>query len=187
MLRAHSLRYLLVAALFFAFGTVHVSVAITTASDHQLHRQDVGDDDGDGIPNYLDPDDNNDGLQDRDTPAPPVVPDPPVDESEAVTPDDDDAVVEDETNQEQTPDPNGTTDTDDHSVQEDTPVADTPVVEAPVVEEAQTAPVSQQVTSLPDTGAGFDDSSRLWSASMILTLLITGIVAVNLNSKNRKS
>lgn len=70
MLRIFALRYLAIAALLVALGAVDVAFAATTPLSDQIHRQDFGDDDGDGIPNYLDPDDNNDEIADEDTPLP---------------------------------------------------------------------------------------------------------------------
>lgn len=74
MFRAIGLRYLVIAVLVLAVGMSTTANATVSPDTVELYRQDIGDDDGDGILNYLDPDDNNDGIADRDTPAPTKVP-----------------------------------------------------------------------------------------------------------------
>lgn len=88
MVRLMTLRVLTIAFLIFAVGSADFVSAAALPVSSDLHRQDLADDDGDGIPNYLDPDDNEDGTADRDSPATP--PDPesgdPVDEDPTAGP-----------------------------------------------------------------------------------------------------
>ncbi len=168
MLRVLAGRYVVIAAMIFAVGVIEVAIASTISPTSQLHQLDLGDDDGDGIPNYLDPDDNNDGTADRDTPAevPPATEEPTpeieVTVEPVVTPD----ITEPEPEPQQEPD------------------AAPPVTEAPApttapkpiatqapVEVAQEVP---QVSSLPNTGAGSGESS--WYAP--LTLILFALLSI---------
>lgn len=71
------LRYLVLASLVLSFGSVSAVSAGTAVDPHAFTLLDLGDDDGDGIPNYLDPDDDNDGVQDRDSESVPGGSNPP--------------------------------------------------------------------------------------------------------------
>src|SRR5690625_1940596 len=69
MHRVFAGRYIVIAALIFAVGVADVAIAPNIPPPNQLHQVDLDDDAGDGSPNYPDPDDNNDGTADRDTPV----------------------------------------------------------------------------------------------------------------------
>lgn len=71
------LRYLVLASLVLSFGSVSAVSAGTAVDPHAFTLLDLGDDDDDGIPNYLDPDDDNDGVQDRDSESVPGGSNPP--------------------------------------------------------------------------------------------------------------
>lgn len=58
MLRAFGLRYFAIAALVFAVGANDVAMASGISSSPRLYDLELGDEDGDGIPDYLDPVDN---------------------------------------------------------------------------------------------------------------------------------
>lgn len=70
MTYAHLLRAMAMVVLVLFIGSAQHANA-SQAEPADLHAfLDFGDDDGDGIPNHLDPDDNNDDVTDEDTPVP---------------------------------------------------------------------------------------------------------------------
>lgn len=171
MLRVLAGRYVVIAAMIFAVGVVEVAIASTISPTSQLHQLDLGDDDGDGIPNYLDPDDNNDGTADRDTPAevPPATEEPTpeieVTVEPVVTPD----ITEPEPEPQQEPEP---------EPDAAPPVAEEPAPTAapePVATQPQAESVVEvpQVSSLPNTGAGSGESSWYTPLTLILFALLS--------------
>lgn len=187
MPRAIGLRYFFIAALVFAVGTIEVGMAATSSDSRQYFRQDLGDDDGDGIPNYLDPDDNNDGILDRDTPLPTSIP---VKDSNQQTPPADVPVEEtpvpEETGQTPvdattpTPPPDvvdPTTPQDDVQAEEVEPTAPQPAVAQQVA--------APQVSSLPETGIGFHSAAAEFSGFALLILSGTGLIIASLKRGQR--
>lgn len=143
-------RVLAIVALFFAFIPGN-SVQAATIGSLPIHADlDLGDDDGDGIPNYLDPDDNNDGITDEDTP---VIPTPGQETPDSPGPDQNDTGV--------TPAEPGDTN-------------NAPVTNAPPVSSKPNSNVTQapQVTSLPETGVG-STSTILSHSGLLLTAMAT--------------
>lgn len=73
-------------AIVFALGFPGTVAANASAFGSQFALLDLEDDDGDGIPNYLDPDDNNDGVTDEDRGSEPEAEQPDTPTSDPVTP-----------------------------------------------------------------------------------------------------
>lgn len=160
MLRFLALRYFAIAALLLAVGTVDLASAASTPLSQQSHRQDLGDDDGDGIPNYLDPDDNNDGISDEDTP--PTEDDNPV---EPPVPSDDETSGD------------GSADPTPPAVPEEDPApTQQPVSKQAEVPQQVAAP---QVASLPNTGVGANVHASQGLALILLGVFSSGFMIVN--------
>lgn len=146
--------FLLVLLLYSPAG-----VSATSQHSFTTHAfQDLGDDDGDGIPNYLDPDDNDDGITDEDTPTQTD----PQEPEEDTTPPPNPSGEDDEGNEppasengEPTPSDPGSESSDEQTSEESQPQPET------------------QVTSLPNTGTGHASPS-----SAIVPIALSGLLSV---------
>lgn len=179
MVRSLGVRYFAIVAIILSAGFADVATAATTSASHQLERLDLGDDDGDGIPNYLDPDDNNDGIQDRDTSQTPVPTAEPIVEAP-----DNDAIDVDTPTETPVPDTGSETEPEQAPPKEDpgTDAAPEAVPETPADPPAQAA--APQVSSLPNTGTGPLDSVLYITASA-LVLVVLGAGGFLLFEKRR--
>lgn len=156
------------AAIFVVCLLLCAPAGISVNSQHSpvnYALQDIGDDDGDGIPNYLDPDDNDDGITDRDTPpeedpeeeTPP--PSNPIEDGSEST---DDEVVEDEATAEPSPDSS-----------EPTPAAPDPASSEAQTPATSEPPAQPEVTSFPNTGIGTS-----YQAAGMIPLLVSGAISL---------
>lgn len=167
MLRAFGLRYLAIASLVFAVGITDVAMASVFPSSPQLYDLDMGDDDGDGIPNYLDP------FDDRE------LNDPEAGTGAPANPPTDDLDLGDE-------DGDGIPNYLDPHDDREPVVSETPPLtpEEPAAggnQEASTGQIpvaAQQVTSLPNTGVGIDTQATV-SFTLLLLFIGAGILATS--------
>jgi hypothetical protein len=149
-------RVLAVAAMLVAAGLSAPMLAAVTPSSPVHADLDLGDDDGDGIPNYLDPDDDNDGVTDETDPEP-SIPAPPKEEPGRI------------------PLPAAPT--------VNLPAAPTspPTSVQPVAVAAQ----APQVTTLPNTGSGPEYVNAAVTGLLVTSLAILLAAAFSARSQSR--
>lgn len=160
MVLKNALRLVAIFAMVLVSGTAMSAYAAVTPPSYFVAMQDLEDDDGDGIPNFLDPDYvPKEQIVEEEPAEPEPEPEPttPAEEVPVVDePDTDEPIVEEPT------------------IEEPEPESE---VEVPVVEEEETqpepevtpAPQAVQVTTLPDTGTGF--GTVVFSVSHLISVI----------------